>query len=111
MSANFGDRGDEITRKFLCCLHNRTDKTDLLLAGLTPLEVYNKISEGVFDTAEGEHRSRIIDELVVGCERNGYIERVGDTGKIRMTPAGIRLCNSEDEDEKSYCSKVPAYKD
>jgi hypothetical protein len=102
----FGNPKEPTTRKFLCCLHNRTERTDLLLNGLTPIEVYNQLGVGA---TEGRDRTRTIDQLVIGCERNGYVERVG--GKIRMTVAGIRLCNSIEEDGQSYCSKVPSYKD
>lgn len=107
----FGNPKNLTTQKFLCCLHNQTYKTDLLLNGLMPIEVYNKISEGEVVGTEGQDKIRIIDQLVTGCEANGYIDRIGNTGKIRMTVAGIRLCNSIQEDGKSYCSKVPSYKD
>jgi len=87
----FGNPKEHTTRKFLCCLYNRT-------------EVYNQLGLGA---TEGPDRTRTIDQLVIGCERN--VERVG--GKIRMTVAGIRLCNSIEEDGRLYCSKVPSYKD
>jgi hypothetical protein len=41
------------------------------------------------EATEGRDETRIIEELVNGCERNGYITHVGHTGKIRMTAAGI----------------------
>ena len=78
--------------------------TDLLLNGLTPIEVYNQLGLGA---TEGPGRTLTIAQLVIGCERNEYVE----CGKIRMTVAGIRLCNSMEEDGRSYCSKVPSYKD
>lgn len=68
-------------------------------------KVYNQLGLGA---TAGPDRTRTIDQLVIGCERNGYVERVG--GKIRMTAAGIRLCNSI-EDGRSYCSEAPSYKD
>ena len=102
----FGNPKEPTTHKFLCCLYNRTEKTDLPPNGLTPVEVYNQLG---LRATEGPVRTRTIDRLVIGCERNGYVERVG--GKIRMTVAGIRLCNSIEEDSRLYCSKVPSYKD
>jgi hypothetical protein len=149
----FMDRNNDTTRKFLCCLKNRTDTNERHLNGLTPEEVYNKIVEGqALQGPEGVHKTPLINQLVTACELNGYIERVWiwwrppswwtspwDTasspqlrwrlptlweplwgpqfwwqltwsGRIRMTPAGIDLCKSDD-DGKSYCSKVPSYKD
>jgi hypothetical protein len=133
----FGNRTDPTTRKFLCCLHNRTDTIKGRKNGLYAIEVYARISEGQVVGAEGLLKTRIINHLVAGCERNGYIEREllwwpwwwrtwsGTnnryierewwwricSGRIRMTPAGIELCNSIEEDGTSYCSKVPSYKD
>jgi hypothetical protein len=107
ITSPFGNPTDPTTRKFLCCLHNRTDRTDLLLNGLTPVEVYNQLG---LEVTEGRDKAQIIAELVTGCKQNGYIEHVGGTGKIRMTAAGIKLCNSIEEDGRSYCSKVPSYK-
>jgi hypothetical protein len=88
--------------------HNRTDKTYLLLNGLTPTEVYDQLG---LEATEGDLKTQTINQLVTGCEQNGYVEHVGNTGKIRMTVAGIRLCNNIEDDGTSYCSKVPSYND
>jgi hypothetical protein len=121
MAANpFVNPKNLTTHKFLCCLRNRTDTVEGLRNGLSAIEVYNKISEGEVVGAEGVDKIRIMHQLVVACERNGYIEREWLwwpwwwrtwSGRIRITPAGIKLCNSIEEDGKSYCSRVPSYKD
>ena len=41
----FGNPKEPTTRKFLYCLHNRTERT-----GLTPIEVYNQL--GLFPNAD-----------------------------------------------------------
>jgi hypothetical protein len=104
----FGNPNYQTTRKFLCCLHNRSDKTHLLLNGLTPTEVYDQLG---FEATEENLKTQTINQLVTGCEQNGYIERVGNTGKIRMTADGFKLCNHTEDDGTSYCSKVSSYKD
>ena len=54
MAANsFGNRTDPTTRKFLCCLHNRTDNIKGRKNGLYAIEVYDQISEGQVVGAEG----------------------------------------------------------
>jgi len=42
----FGNPEEPTTRKLLCCLYNRTERTDLLLNGLTSIEVYNQLGLG-----------------------------------------------------------------
>ena len=133
MSANpFGDHQNPTTRRFLCCLYNRTDTDEGRRNGLMAIEVYNKMEEGRGPPyAEGADRFWIIYQLVIGCEENGYIERWWwlppnirwGLGKlwwsptwfdiIRITPNGIKLCNIIEEDGASYCSsgKAPNCKD
>jgi hypothetical protein len=133
MSANpFADHKNPTTRKFLCCLHNRTDTNEGRLNGLMAIEVYINMEKAQgLPYAEWADRFWIIYQLVTGCEEKGYIERYWwlppslrwGLGKlwwspawfdiIRITPDGIRLCNSIEEDGKSYCasSKAPSCKD
>jgi len=77
---------------------------------LMPEEVYKKLEEGraFFPGPEGEARTQLIKQLVAGCEKYGYIERVGDTGRIKITePVGIKLCS-----KPGYCTRMPpSYKD
>jgi hypothetical protein len=123
MSATtFGDANNWTTRHFLCCLHNRTDTNEGRRNGLTPLEVYNKLEEGqALPGPEGVFKTWIITQLVIGCEWNGYIKPVNRPpwawwwpvwfDRIKITPAGIDVCNRIESDGIRYCSKVPAYKD
>lgn len=133
MSANpFADHQNPTTRRFLCCLYNRTDTDEGRRNGLMAIEVYNKMEEGRGQPhAEGADRFWIIYQLVIGCEEKGYIERWWwlppnirwGLGKlwwsptwfdiIRITPNGINLCNIIEEDGASYCSsgKAPNCKD
>jgi hypothetical protein len=103
-----GHSDNDITRHFLCCLYNRTDTIEGCRKGLTPEEVYKKLDEGraLFPGPEGAARTQLINQLVHACERNRYIEWVGDTGRIKMIDAGMELCK-----KPGYCSKVPSYKD
>jgi hypothetical protein len=65
MSTNpFMAHDNDTTRKFLCCLHNRTDTDEKHLNGLTPEEVYNKMDEAAL---EGEATTLIINQLVTAC--------------------------------------------
>jgi hypothetical protein len=131
MSVNpFADHKNPTTRRFLCCLHNRTDTNEGRRNGLMAIEVYDKAEEGLLG-AEGLDKLWIINQLVIGCEERGYIERwwwlppnlrwwrgtlwwsPAWFDIIRITPDGIRLCNLIEEDGKSYCAsgKAPSCKD
>jgi predicted transcriptional regulator of viral defense system len=68
-------------------------------------EVYDQLG---LEVTEANLKTHTINQLVTGCEQRGYIERVGNTCKIRMTAAGIKLCNHIEDDGTSYCSKVPS---
>jgi hypothetical protein len=65
----FGNPNDQTTRKFLCCLRNRTH---LLLNGLTPTEVYDQLG---FEATEENLKTQTVNQLVTGCEQNGYIDQ------------------------------------
>jgi len=62
MTANpFADQKNPTTRKFLCCLHNRTDTDEGRRDGLMAIEVYDKMEEGQgLPYAEGFDRFWII---------------------------------------------------
>ncbi len=111
-----GHPKNKTTRDFICTLYHRTYTLVGLIDGLTPEQVYSELQKGMAFSPEGADRTRQINQLVAGCEQNGYIERIWIwwpwwfwwwpvwSGRIRMTPAGIDLCKSI-EDGKSYCYK------
>jgi hypothetical protein len=129
MATQFGNRENWTTRKSLCCLYNRTRTPEGKKNGLSAIEVYDKISEGQVVGWEGVVKIWISNQLATACYWNGYIElewlwwpdwskawsgsdiemwsaswwRVW-SGRIRITDAGIKLCNLIEADDTSYCS-------
>ena len=91
----------DTTRMFLCCLHNLSaDKKHF--DGMIPTDIYNQL--GLEAVIRKDER---VEWLVSNCLQRGYIEPVGDTGRINMTACGHQLCLSGDP---SYCSGLTSYK-
>jgi hypothetical protein len=81
---------EETTRRFLCCLHNVSDKSDF--DGIMPRDIYNKLG---YETVTGEDSiTQRVQWMVNSCMMAGYIEPVGDTDKINMTDDGHKHCLS-----------------
>ena len=70
--------------------------------GMMPTDIYNQL--GLEAVIRKDER---VEWLVSNCLQRGYIEPVGDTGRINMTACGHQLCLSGD---RSYCSGLPSYK-
>jgi len=83
----------DTTRMFLCCLHNiSADKKHF--DGMMPTDIYNQL--GLEAVIRKDER---VEWLVSNCLQRGYIEPVGDTGRINMTACGHQLCLSGEEDQ------------
>jgi hypothetical protein len=94
---------ENTTRMFLCCLHNLSDKNDF--DGMMPRDIYNRL--GLEAVTGKDAIAQKVQWLVNSCLQSGYIEPVGNTGRIKMTANGHKRCLSGDP---VYCSGLPSYK-
>jgi hypothetical protein len=96
----------EIRRRFLCCLHQRSDaNNDIDRDGMAPGDIYNRIGP---PPEKEELVNRKVQWLVDHCREKGYSEP-GNNDGIRMTDLGHKHCNSQDKYGRSYCYGLPSY--
>ena len=85
---------EETTRRFLCCLHNLSDKDGF--DGMMPRDIYNRLG---YEAVLGEDATgQRVDWIVNSCTMKGYIEPAENTDKIQMTDDGHKHCLS------AYCN-------
>ena len=82
---------EETTRRFLCCLHNLSDKDGF--DGMMPRDIYNRLG---YEAVTGE--DAVAESIVNSCTKKGYIEHTENTDKINMTDDGHKHCLS------AYCN-------
>lgn len=89
---------EDIILQFLCCLYTKSQKDEVRLNGMIPVDIYLRLEKKALTGISQIDRK--VDRLVTNCLQRRHVARLRNTGRITMTPSGYSFCST-------HCGKIP----